>query len=123
MHWTTGVKLFEVIQHIPEDPGDVDCWDELCDDSDSQAVVTLNDFTEKERISCEFDEDTKVCRNHKRHLVDVKKPKTLEVCKFASLLQCHHENLLPTPPGAPEQNASHNADEIKHVAFNTMSAT
>ena len=123
LKWNQGPKPFKAIQFVLEDPGDTDHWDGLCsEDPNHQSVDTFNGFI-KRCINCWFDKDAKVCRNHKRFLVDIKKPKALKVCEFVTLLQCHNETVLPMPPGAPEQNASHNNEDVKHIVFNAMPIT
>ena len=106
MRRTPGPKPFEAIQHTPEDPGDVDCWDELCSKNELLSVDTFDEFIE-EHINHKFDEDTKVCWNHKRFLIDIEKPKALKVQEFVTLLQRHNETILKMPPGAPGENATH----------------
>ena len=64
MKWTQGPKLFKAFQFVPEDE-----------------QRTLDEFEAfiKKHVNHKFDEDTKICRNHKRFLTNLKKPKALKV--------------------------------------------
>ena len=39
LKWTQGPELFEAIQFVLEDPGDVDCWDGLCSEEPNHRSV------------------------------------------------------------------------------------
>ena len=79
LKWTTGPKPFKAFQFVPEDPRDVDCWDGLCSRESNQRSVDESNELLRECIDRKFDEDAKVCRNHKRCLTNLKKPKALKV--------------------------------------------
>ena len=123
MKWTQGPKPFEAFQFVPQDPGDVDHWDgSISAEPNQRSVDKFNEHLQ-EFIECKFDDNTKVHRNHERFLANLKKPKTLRVQQFVTLLQCHDKIILPMPPGAPEEDASHNEEDIKHIVFNAMPIT
>ena len=78
MKWTEGPKPFEAFDFIPQDPGDVDCWDGLISAEDKRSVDNFCEHLH-EFIECKFDDDAKVCRNHERFLTNLKKPESLKV--------------------------------------------
>ena len=125
LHWTTGQKLFEVIEDIFEDPQDKTFWVTLLTTENSRSVAQFNAFI-REYINYKFSEDTKAYRTHKRFLTNIKKTKTLTVHQFVSLVQYHNSNILPWLPGVPldangePQDPSYNADDIKEIIFNSM---
>ena len=57
---------------------------------------------------------------HRRILYNVEKTRSLIVHEFVPLLRYHNKTIVPRLPGAPDEDASYNDDEIKDIVFNSM---
>ena len=121
LQWTTGAKLFEVIEDNFEDPQDKTLWETLLATDTSRSVAQFGTFLQ-EYINYKFSEDSKAYRTHRRFLHSIKKTRTLTVHQFVSLVQYHNGTILPLLPGAPAlaADASYSSDDIKDIIFNSM---
>ena len=72
LNWTTGVKLFESIEDIFEDPQDQAFWTMILATNNSRSVQQFDTFI-KEYIADKFSNDNKAYSTHATHKLPIAK--------------------------------------------------
>ena len=117
MGWTTGPKLFLMIDDIFEDEYDAEWWTDA-KVGISETVQHFDDLI-KDFIKMKFCNTIDTYQKHKRLLEKIKKTRDLWVIDFNNLLKFYSISMVPKLPGAPRPDSAARlqSEEYKFIVF------